>query len=337
MRYSLACVLLVAACYHDPGVRAAPPSNAAPVRGRSGPDYRETINDPVGFLPLDSEVVLGLDGDQLRKSELWKQLEPGLLAKAGAELATFKSLCKVDPIASIHSIAIGMKNVSDDNPDGVLVVHGLDREPLMACLSGASGSPRKVAIEDGVITVRGSASDPNNVVFAWVDRRTVVVLVGTTANKALLADILASGSPLRGSPAFTEMFSLIDSSSALWALVNGNGKLFDKAGAMGLKPKAVFGSLSLADGLAMNVRMRLATAAEASQIVTAAQGQLGVAKSLFDRLDVTADNADVVLGVAMTDQQLQSMIGMIGGMYGSSIFTPTPPPPPPPHLSPNPP
>ncbi len=328
MRSSIAWVLLFAACYHDPGRTALPaPSNTVEVKPAHGPSYRDTIADPLGFLPLDSEIVLGLSGDQVRQSGLWKQLEPNLLAKIGPQLKTFMALCKLDPLESIHSLSVAVKNVGHDHPDGVLVVRGLDREALLACLSRTEGAERKVTIDDGVVSIEATASDPDNVVFRFVDRTTLVAVVGTTATKEVLQRVLRSGAPLRSSPVFNEMWTLLDTSGALWVLINGTGTIFDKAGALGLKPKAMFGSVSLAAGLSIDLRMRLGSVAEVTQIVTMAQSQLKSARALMERFDVTADNLDVVIALEMTDQQIQSLFGMFGMFGGASIFTPGPTPP----------
>jgi hypothetical protein len=308
---------LLGACYHDSGGGAArPPDNTAGAPSSRGPDVSATIADPLGFLPIDSEVVLSLDADQLRQSELWRQYEPALLAKAGADLARFKALCGFDPITSIRGLTVGMKSVGQVNPDGVFVVHGIDRARMLACVGKLSSNDHGVTIDNGVVTAHASKQDPSVVVFQFVDASTAVCVVGPSATKELLARVIRGGSPLRGSPSFLSMLSLIDAQAALWALVNGNSHVFDKTAAMGVKPKALFGSLGLSDGLVMTLRMRLETPQAASSFVALVQGQLGAAKMLFDKLDVTADDADVVFGIGMTSAQVQMFAGLLGGSLG---------------------
>ena len=308
---------LLGACYHDAGGGAArPPDNTAGARSSRGLDVSATIADPLGFLPIDSEVVVSLDADQLRGSELWRQFEPSLLAKAGSDLARFKALCGFDPITSIRGLTVGMKHVGQVNPDGVFVVHGVDRARMLACVGKVSSSEPGVTVDNGVVTAHASKDDPNVVVFQFVDASTAVCLVGPSATKELLARVVRGGAPLRGSPSFLAMLSLIDTQAALWGLVNGNSHVFDKTAGMGVKPKAVFGFLGLSDGLAMTLRMRLETAQEATSFVTLAQGQLGAAKMFFDKLEVTADDTDVVVGVGMTPAQVQMLAGLLGGSLG---------------------
>ena len=42
-------------------------------------------------------------------------------------------------------------------------------------------------------------------------------------------------------------------------------------------------------------------------------------KQMFDKLDVAADGVDAKIGVAMSNQKLQQLIGMVGGMMGGMM------------------
>ena len=308
---------LLGACYHDSGgATTRPLDNTSGARSARGLDVSATIADPLGFLPIDSEVVVSLDADQLRGSELWRQVEPTLLAKAGTDLARFRTLCGFDPITSIRGLTVGMAHVGQVNPDGVFVVHGIDRARMLACVGKLAANDHGITVDKGVVTADAGKDDPNAVVFQFVDASTAVCLVGPSATKERLARVVRSGAPLRGSPSFLAMMSLVDVQAALWALVNGNSHVFDKAAAMGVKPKAVFGSLGLSDGLAMSLRLRLETPQEATSFVALVQGQIGTAKMFFDRFDVTADDADVVFGIGMTTAQVQMIAGLLGASLG---------------------
>jgi hypothetical protein len=69
------------------------------------------------------------------------------------------------------------------------------------------------------------------------------------------------------------------------------------------------------------MRIRLASADEATQFVNMAKGQTSNAqvKAMFDKLDVTNDGADAKISVAMSNQKLQAMIAMVGGMMGGMM------------------
>ena len=306
--------VLVASCFHGggpaPGAPPPPPRNTVVARG---PDYTATVGDPVGFLPVDSEIVLGLDVDQVRKSALWSPIESKLTAAGGASLTAFKQLCGFDPMTTIHGITVGIKHVKQPTPDGVMVVRGLDRPQLMGCMARAQQrTPRAVAIDDGFVTVSATGGDPGTVTFAFVDASTVVAVIGPTAGKAELVAVLAAGSPLHTSPAFGALLKLTDLEGALWAIMNGSSAVFDQAlGGLGTRPRAMFGSVRLVGGLAMNLRLRLDSATQAQQLNQLVSSQVGMVRGMFDRIDVSTDDADLVLALGISDQQLSNLMQLL--------------------------
>jgi len=80
----------------------------------------------------------------------------------------------------------------------------------------------------------------------------------------------------------------------------------------------VFGSINVTDGLTVDMRIRLGSGDEATQLVTMMKGQTSSpqVKQMFDKLDVTADGSDAKIAVAMSNAKLQQLIGMVGGMMG---------------------
>lgn len=316
-RAFVAGALLFSACFSSGGGSTTPttppPGNTAPAA--HGPDYSATLADPFGFLPVDSEMVLGLDADAVRRSSLWPLIHAKLSGVGGPQLTGFAQLCGFDPITSVHAVSLGMKHIGEPHPDGVIVVHGLDRQLLMGCVSKIPPNNAKgISIEDGIVSVPGK--DGDNVAFAFVDASSLVAVVGADADKTKLRAVLKAGAPLRSSPTFTDLAAHTDVDSALWAIMNGNSKVFDQMASIGAKPKAVFGSLVLQAGLGMNVHLRLDSAAQAQQLQQMAIGQVGMVKSFVDKLDITAADADVVFDVAISDQQLTNLLQMAGVSTG---------------------
>ncbi len=307
--------LLFASCYKDRQASGPrPPENAVVVKG---PDFSATIADPVGFLPVDAELVLGIDVDALRRSPLGPQISGKLSTSAGPQLRAFQATCGFDPMQTIHSISMGLKNLKQDTPDGVIVVNGLDRPKLMACiakLKGQGGNSSLVVEGDVILTTSSSGSRG---AFAFVDASTIVGVIGATVGKPELHAVLSAGAPLHTSPAFAELLKLTDLEATVWTVVNGSSSLFDQAtGALGMRPKAVFGSVTLTAGLTMNVRMRLDSAAQAQQLQQMVSGQIGMARAMADKLDVTTDQNDLVVAIAMNEQQLNNIIQMVLGAVG---------------------
>jgi hypothetical protein len=280
--------------------------------------------DDLSLLPADSEMVMGLNFAQLQQSALWKQFAPKLMEKAASGLAEFKAACGFDPMEKVKSVSIGMKGLDGGKtPDGAVVIHGLDKAQSMACLDKAKAEAAKsgseITVDGDVFTVK--AKNGETTAWTFVDSDTLLGSIGPTASKDTLLAAAKGGSALKSSATFLEMYSKINTKESLWLLINGNAAFMQKAAQAGIKPKAVFGSVNVTDGLTVDMRIRLATPDEAKQLVTMMQGQTNNAqvKQMFDKLDVTQDGPDAKLAVAMSNQKLQQLIGMVGGMMGGMM------------------
>jgi hypothetical protein len=319
MRTLLAAAVALAGCYREPApTTVSQPLVAAPTR-----TFVATASDPVGFLPIDSEVVAVVDMRTLRASAVWKRFEPMLMAKAGPTLDSIRTGCGFDPFEQIRRISFGFKNLSaDTKPTGVMVVKGIERDATMRCVQrahatnpagsvvdmGGNGRPATVAIA------------PTNgefpTVFAFIDPTTLVVVVDHNASLAALDEVLRRGSPLRSSPVFVELMNHVQLTDPLWFVMNGSAKAFDKLGGLGFKPTAILGSVNLANGLALDARIRLDTPDLAKSMSAMAQNQLTMLQAMVEEIVVAAEDADLVVRVRMTQPQLDSMLGLFGGFTG---------------------
>lgn len=301
------CVL--AACYHDP----APATPVAPPPVRA-PRVSAAVHDPLGYLPIDAEVVMSLDATQLRASGLWKLLEPLISAKAGDALGKMHTLCGVDPLQSVRQIALGFKDLGDPiGPSGVFVVRGLDRGALLACMDRLVGTAPRVKIANGVVAV-AAAPGEHPAAFTFAGGSTLVAVLGPTASPEALAAVLRSGAPLRGSPVFTELFGQIQTRRTAWFALNGNSQAFDKFAGLGFRPTAVTGSVDLTNGFTGSVRLRLDSEDHARNLVGITQGQLAPLKAMVDEIELASEGADVVLRVGMSEGQVKVIAGIFGGL-----------------------
>lgn len=329
----------VAACKKDEKKPEGTPagSGAAPTTAEKPPADKVTSpgvaatkamasGDDLSLIPADSELVMGLNFAQLQKSALWKKfVEPQMVKpEFQTKLAEFKDKCGFDPMTSIQSLSLGMKNVGAKGgatPDGVVVVHGLDKAKTTSCLTKMKAEIEKdgtkLTDDGGIYTF---AKDNNSVGMTFVNDSTAVMVVGANGNVNGVKAATAGNSALKTSPAFIDMFSKIKTGDSLWLLANGNSPMFDKAGALGVKPKAVFGSVNVTDGLTLDLRVRLNTPDEATSLANMVQGQAKQAAQMFDKFDVGTEAADLKLSVAMSTQKLEQLIGQImalaGGMGG---------------------
>jgi len=279
--------------------------------------------DDLALLPVDSEMVMGLNFAQLQQSALWKQFSPKLMEKAASGLAEFKVACGFDPLEAVKTVSMGLKGLGGSTPDGAIVVHGPEKAKVMACVDKAKVEAAKkgtdITVDGDVFIVKDKEGQPS--AFTFVNDTTLIGTIGTMGTKDGVLAAAKGTSTLKSSQAFTEMYSKINTSDSLWLLMNGNSPAFSKMGAMGVKPKAIFGSVNVTDGLTMDMRIRLGTPDEAKQLVTMLQGQINnpQVKQMFDKLDVVADGSDAKFGVAMSNQKLQQLIGMVGGMMGGMM------------------
>ena len=279
--------------------------------------------EDLALLPADSEMVMGLNFAQLKQSALWKQFSPKLMEKISGGLADFKAACGFDPIDAIQTVSLGMKGLGGDSPDGALVIHGPDKTKSMACIDKAKAEAKKkgseVTLDGEVFTVK----DKEGKTTAWtfVNQTTLLGVLGPTASKDSLLAAAKGTSALKSSPTFVEMYNKINTKESLWLLINGNAPFMAKAAQAGVKPKAIFGSVNVTDGLTLDMRIRLGSPDEATQLVNMAKGQTNNAqvKQMFDKLDVTVDGNDAKIALAMSQAKLQNMVNMVGSMMGGMM------------------
>ena len=326
MRFLLGAALLVSCYKSSPTPAPPPPAQHSPIAiARPERDYRAALGDPVGFLPSDSELVLSIDGDQLRKSPLWTIADQRIRAAGGTSFSTFTGTCGFDPIASIRGVTVGLRGLKNAKPDGVIVVTGLSRAKLTECLerAGATASAQ-LTVDHGFYTIRTSTTDPTAMTFTFVDDGTAVILLAPSADRAALEKVLASGVPLRRSPTFTQLLAQIDTSASVWGIANGKSSIFDITQG-NQKPSAIWGSIHLDTGASVSMRIRFNDAAVAQQLATQAQTQMSGAQMFFDRLDINADGPELVVEAAMSESKLASLMSLLG----MAATAPPPPPPPP--------
>jgi len=279
--------------------------------------------DDLALLPVDSELVMGLNFAQLQQSALWKQYSPKIMEKAAGDLADFKADCGFDPMEAIKSVTFGMKGLGGDKPDGVIVVHGPDKAKSMACIekekAKAAAKGTEITVDGDVILIKDKSGEPT--AFTFINDNTMVGVIGANATKDGVLAAAKGGSTLKTSPAFVEMYSKINTKDSIWGLANGNSPAFAKMGAMGLKPKAIFGSINVTDGLTLDMRIRTEKPDDAKGFVATMQGQINnpQVKQMFDKLEVTQDGSDVKISVALSNQKLQQLTQMLGGMMGGMM------------------
>jgi len=115
----------------DPGVKPTTPDVPATPPAK----IKQATNvDDLGLLPVDSEMVVGVNIAQIQTSPMWKDfLAPRVMSdEVKAKLDEFKTKCSIDPLQAVKSASIGFKDTASGK-EGVAVVHGLYKAKVMAC------------------------------------------------------------------------------------------------------------------------------------------------------------------------------------------------------------
>jgi len=292
--------------------------------GGGGGGINDANASDLSLLPVDSEMVIGLNIAQLQQSALWKQFSPKVMDKIAGGLADFKADCGFDPLDAIKSVAMGMKNMGGGGePDGAVVIHGPDKAKVLACVDKEKAKAKDKGTEmtvDGDVVLMKDKNGATSA-FTFVNDTTMLGVIGSKGTKDGVKEAAKGGSALKSSQTFVDMYSKINTQDSLWMLINGNSPALAKASGMGIKPKAVFGSINLTDGLTLDFRVRMASPDEAKSLVGMMQGQIGnpQVKQMFDTLDVTGDGNDAKVSVKMSAQKLQALVAMVGGMMGGMM------------------
>jgi hypothetical protein len=290
-------------------------------------------NADLALLPVDSELVLGLNFQQLQASALWKQFVQPMMMQGDVQkkMAEFTALCGFDPMQAVKTMTIGMKGLDDSGgkkPDGVIVAHGMDKTKMTVCIDKVKATAKKggddITRDGDVFTIK--SKDGETVMFAFSDATTAVIVIGKHATKDGLKTVMKGGSKLATSPAFLDMYKKTNTADTVWLLINGNSAAFNKLGAMGMKPKAVFGSINVTKDLKAAMRLRLASADEAKNMQKQLAPMVQQASGMFDKLAVTAEAADLKINLSLSNQKLLALVKMAGGM-GAPAPAPTPPAP----------
>jgi len=278
------------------------------------------------MIPVDSEIVAGVNFAQLQQSALWQKNIMPKLATGNflAELGKLKSNCGFDPMVAIKTISIGLKDIGAGKPQVVAVVHGLDKAKTMACLDNQKIkddlATDKVEVQkDGDVALLLDRREGNNAAVKFVDDSTCVVVVGGKATKDGIQGVIDGKSALRTSPAFVDMYGKLNPQDSVWALVNGGMKGLEKLTALlGLKPKALFGTINVTDGLTADLRMRVDSPSQAAETAAGLSQQVGMAKQFVDNIGVTSEGADVKLTLAISNAKLMALaqMGKSGGLGG---------------------
>ena len=292
----LAILLSIASCFHD---SAATLSNES----GSGPS-----DDVLAMLPIDSEVVFGVDVAALRTTPVWSRFEPRLMREPKQDLDQFVAACGFDPIATTVRVTGGLKFIEHGGVSGVIVARGVPARVLDCAMTQFGKGGDHATREHGVVVYRGGEQAS---AWAMVGTNTLVVQLDRLASADSVARVIASGSPLRGSPRFVAMFDRLDHGAQAWAVVNGNSRLM-KDFADGPRPKTVDGTVKVTDRLVVSARIELAEPNDAAKFQALIAKDLDRAAGFLQVHSAKVAGSTVTLDVAMTSEQIENALALFG-------------------------
>lgn len=274
-------------------------------------------SDDLSLLPVKSEVVLGINFAQMQGGQLWKDNVAPQIAKNMEKLEEFKAKCGFDPLASIKSLTLGLSNLGEGKPTGAVVVRGLDKGKTTDCL--VNKMKDEIAAKGGSVTQDGDyivMKDKDGTTSTAKFIADDVLLMAAGGDKAQLDTYAKGDTALKSSPMFVDMFGKLKSTDTVWGLLRGDSKALEPLAGMGVKVKAIYGSVNVTDNVTASLRARVENPDQAATIVTMINGQVAKAKMFMDKVDVGTEGNDVKVDAMITAEKLkalQSLAGMGGG------------------------
>jgi len=281
------------------GSAAAAPTPAGPA------------ND-LAMLAADSEVVLGASWQALQKSVIWTRFALPQITKEKEVLeviTAIKTRCGIDVQADPTKLLAGLKGINEELPDGAIIIHGLDKQKTMSCPSKFEAEAKK---ENVVIKVEGdiiSANDTDGygMALTFVGDR-ALFMIGHQMSAARVKKALSGDGSLASSKAFTDMHAKIDSKATVWGMVHGKVIAEEIEGTLPAKPSAVYGSVTMNDGISASVRGRFESPAVATEVMTKMKPQVDGAAQMVDKAVIGTDGSDVTLEAAAVGPKLEALL-----------------------------
>ncbi|MBV8758567.1 MAG: hypothetical protein JO257_14875 [Deltaproteobacteria bacterium] len=291
-------MLALAAC--GPSAPPVGPSHKA-----AAPTYEASLDDVLGFLPVDSEIVIALDAHQIRGTQIWAALAPRIEKEMGSDLDELRTACGFDPLKTVERVSIGLRAPDRGHMAGVVVVHGVG-SGMLGCVKSRFGKGGAV-IEDGNVAIIREGDREQS---AWtVLGSTLIVQIDAQVSRDSIQTVLASGSPLRTSSAFMAMYNKLDHRASIWGVANGRSHAFDELDSEGIRPATVAGTLSVTDHVIIAGRATFADEAAAAKLDTLLKAAFAQVGKFIEHGESKADGTRVEVGLSMSGAQLQTLLG----------------------------
>jgi hypothetical protein len=301
---------------------AAAPGAASPAAQTAG------AKSAFAVFTADTNLVVGINLDQIRASQLYKQfLEPMLKSQVDSEFAELKAECGFDPVNAIKEVVIGstMSESMDAQEDKtIMVVKGLTRAQLSDCAAKmAKKEDKQIEVtQEGTFT-KVVDKDGETVWIGWLDDNTMAM--SPKMDKAQLEQRMSgAGGGLSGNKEMMDLVANTDQKAGLWLAMQKPAGAESPAG---MDFQSVFASISLTGGIKVDAGVRQGSADEAKKTVGEATQKLEEIKTeagpfgkYLSKVEISANNADVIVKMSLSDAEvneiLQTAGPLLGGMMG---------------------
>ena len=146
---------------------------------------------------------------------------------------------------------------------------------------------------------------------AWtVIGSTLLVELDEQVGHDTLQAVLASGSPLRTSHAFMELYGRLERGASMWGVVNGKTKLLDEADGAGMRPVTVEGTLTMSDRVVIAGTAVFASADTAAKVDALMKQSLAMASKFAEHAESRQEDRQVIVGLSITGAQLSQLLAM---------------------------
>jgi hypothetical protein len=287
----------------------------------SGGGASGATSKDLDMIPVDSDVVFGIDLAGAQKSALFKEYAlPALQKNEDFQkfLTTLKTKCNIDPMTSATRLTGGVK-MEGRQGNVVAVLHGIEKGKALACVDQVKeelAAQKVEATKDGdVITMKNA--DGETTVFTFTGDTTMVMVGGPKASKERVLEVAQGKSQLKTSKEFSDMYGKINAGHTVWFLVRGDmDQLAKNLERINVRSKAIFGSVNATDGLEARAVLRAETEEQATNFVDLMKTQGGMVAGMVQKLDIDREKNDARVHVVMTAEQVKSVAGLARGFMG---------------------
>ena len=295
------------------GTGAAGASAIAPAQGG--------LTRALAAMPKETDVVVGIDFQSLRKSGLYKKYEPQIMEKAAKGLEEFKAKCGFDPMEKAAGAIMGLQPAMGGGLDGgTFFVRGFEKGPAIECIKKAAAEKAaegdSANIDGDYIELLENGTPKFRALF--IDDTTAIFIKkgDTFADKAGLQAAAAAkeGEGLTASAAFVKLLDEVKTGSSMFVVMNGNAKVM-QSNPLPFKIKAIFGWVNVGGGVDGESRIRMEDADAASAMV--GFYKMGIeevkktpAGKFIDSVKVSSKGADVIASFKFDQKQIDEMVEM---------------------------